>query len=125
MLRKLNILTVDDELPIIYSLRFALGSPERVVASASDGEEALTRIRTHEPPFDVVITDNNMPRVNGLLLVRRLRDLSFGGKIVVLSANLSDEMRAAYEALHVDRLVPKPFDVAKLREVVEELAATA
>lgn len=125
MARTLNILTVDDELPVIFSLRFALGSASTAVASAADGEEALAQIQTHQPPFDVVITDNNMPRVNGLELVKGLRERSFAGKIVVLSAHLSHELRAAYEALRVDHMLPKPFNVSQLRQVIDELAAAA
>ena len=123
--RKLNILTVDDELPVTWSIRFALSSPTRALSGAGNGEEALARIGAQEPPFDLVITDNNMPQVNGLELVRRLRALRFGGKIMVVSAHLSDEVQQAYTALNVDKLLPKPFNVQELRDAVEDLVQAA
>ena len=121
MERALNILTVDDELPVALSMRFALGGPARTLASAGDGAEALAQIEAQKPPFDLVITDNNMPRVNGLELVRQLREQEFGGKIIVVSAHLSDEVTRAYEEMKVDRLLPKPFDLSELRNAVAEV----
>ena len=123
--RTLNILTVDDELPITWSIRFALSSPGRTFASAGNGEEALARVAPDTLPFDVIITDHNMPRVNGLELVRRLRERSFAGKIIVISAHLSCEVRQAYEALWVDRVLAKPFDTNELRAAVDEIVLAA
>lgn len=68
--------------------------------------------------FDLLITDHSMPRINGIELVKRLRETAFPGKIVVLSAHLSAENRAAYLALGVDIMIPKPFDVHELRAVI-------
>ena len=123
--RKFNILTVDDELPIAWSIRFALGGPARALASAHNGEEALARIQEQKPPFDLVITDNNMPLIDGLELVRRLRGQSFAGKIIVVSAHLSDEMQRAYRELNVDGMLSKPFNVNELRTAVDQLLAAA
>jgi two-component system chemotaxis response regulator CheY len=121
--RILNILTVDDEAPVTCSIQYALGGPAWLLAAAGDGEDALAQIQAHEPPFDLVITDNNMPRLSGLELVRRLREISFGGKIIVLSAHLSAEVQGAYRALNVDRMIPKPFNVRELRSVVQEVSS--
>ncbi len=60
--------------------------------------------------------------MTGIELVRRLRDTSFRGKILVLSAHLSAENRAAYEALGVDGMIPKPFDLHQLRAVIGQIA---
>jgi len=60
--------------------------------------------------------------MTGLELVRRLRDAAFSGKILVLSAHLSAENRAAYDALGVDGMIPKPFDLHQLRTVIRQIA---
>jgi two-component system, chemotaxis family, chemotaxis protein CheY len=122
---RLNILAVDDEPSVASSLKFVLAGAERQLTTAGDGDEALERVAANHPPFDVVITDNNMPRMSGLELVRRLREENFAGKIVVLSAHLSDENRRAYEALHVDEMIPKPFDIGHLRETIDRLSQAA
>jgi two-component system OmpR family response regulator len=72
-------------------------------------------------PFDVVITDHRMPRMTGLELVRRLRTKNFAGKILVLSAHLTDQEIAAYEKLNVDMMMTKPFDFDELQDAMAVL----
>jgi CheY-like chemotaxis protein len=88
-----------------------------------DGEAALEYLATDATPFDVIITDNNMPGVSGIELVRALRERHFPGKIMVLSAHLSPEVRAAYEEMEVDAMIDKPFSVTTLRQTIDSLAA--
>jgi DNA-binding response OmpR family regulator len=76
---------------------------------------ALMKIGAAAEPFDVIITDHNMRRVSGLDLVRRLRMQEFAGKIIVLSAHLTDENIRAYEDLKVDMFLAKPFDIEELQ----------
>jgi len=121
----LNILTVDDEAPVNYSIRTALGGAGRALIAAKDGEDALAQIQTKEPPFDLIIIDHNMPRVNGLQLMRRLREIKFAGKIIVLSAHLSHDVRRGYEAMNVDVMLSKPFDLRELRDAVEQVVRAA
>ena len=119
----LKILAVDDEPSIAQSMRFIFSRPLYELASALDGETALARMADDPQPFDVVITDSNMPGVSGVELVRMLRERHFSGKIVVLSAHLSTDVRAAYEAMEVDALIEKPFSVKALRAKLDQLAA--
>ena len=119
--RELSILTVDDEASVNHSVRFALGGPGRIFASAAHGEDALEQIQEKEPPFDLIVIDHKMPPVNGVELVRRLRAISFGGKIIVLSAHLDHEARRTYEEMNVDVMLSKPFDVRELRDAVEQV----
>src|SRR5438309_7473196 len=111
----LRILTVEDEPAVTQLLALVLGGPAAKVTSAADGWEALIKIGAAAEPFDVVITDHRMPRVSGLELVRRLRERKFPGKILVLSAHLTEENIRAYEELKVDMMISKPFDVEELR----------
>jgi CheY-like chemotaxis protein len=119
----LKILAVDDEPSIAQSLRFIFERPLYELASAQDGAAALDRVLTDPNAFDVVITDNNMPGVSGIQLVRQLRARNFAGKILVLSAHLSPEVRAAYEAMAVDAMIDKPFSIKALRQTLERVAA--
>ena len=115
MKNRLRILTVEDEPAVTQLLALILGGPAAKVTSASDGWMALMKIGAAAEPFDVIITDHNIPRVNGLELVRRLRVREFPGKIIVLSAHLTDENIRAYEELKVDMFLAKPFDVEELQ----------
>ena len=118
----LNILLAEDERSVAFSISFALKCDGHKVEIENEGEQALARLRLDPRAFDLLITDNNMPRMSGLELVRRLRDASFNGKVLVLSAHLSAENRAAYEALGVDGMIPKPFDLHQLRAVIRHMA---
>ncbi len=119
----LKILAVDDEPSIAQSMRFIFSRPLYELSSALDGETALARMADDPQPFDVVITDSNMPGVSGVELVRMLRERHFPGKIVVLSAHLSTDVRAAYQEMEVDALIEKPFSVKALRAKLDQLAA--
>jgi CheY-like chemotaxis protein len=119
----LKILAVDDEPSIAQSMRFIFERPLYDLASAEDGEAALARLMTDPNAFDVVITDNNMPGVSGIQFVRQLRERNFAGKIMVLSAHLSTEVRAAYEAMAVDAMIDKPFSIKALRQTLDRVAA--
>jgi two-component system chemotaxis response regulator CheY len=121
----LNILIVDDEPSVTKSLVFVLSGPKRTLTSAADGEEALAKMDATACRFDVVLTDNNMPRISGIEFVRALRARNFGGKILVLSAHLSEENTHAYQELSVDTLMPKPFDIGELRRAIDALAKAA
>ena len=115
MRNRLRILTVEDEPAVTQLLALLLGGPAAKVTSASDGWMALMKIGAASEPFDVIITDHGMRRVTGLELVRHLRVREFAGKIIVLSAHLTEENIRAYEELKVDMMLAKPFDVEELQ----------
>ncbi len=122
MARALNILVADDQLSVRHSLSFLLRFSGHSVELAVDGQEALAKVMEQPERFDLLITDNNMPRLSGLELVARLRSLAFRGKIMVLSAHLRDTQEA-YRALAVDMMLQKPFDIHELRRAVETLGS--
>jgi len=117
----LHILVVEDEKALAHMIAMVLGGPASKVATARSGWEALIRIGVSTRPFDVVITDHRMPRMTGLQLVGRLRAQNFGGKILVLSGHLSDEVIRAYEELNVDMMMTKPFDFDELQQAMAVL----
>lgn len=120
MTQKLNILVVDDEASVSASILWALKPFGHKTKVVSEGEQALAYLAS-DPTIDLVITDHSMPKMSGLELVRRLRETRHHAKILVLSAHLSQQNRAAYGSLGVDGMVPKPFNVDAFRQVITEL----
>jgi len=118
----LNILIAEDEQSVAFSLFFALKPDGHRIEMVSGGEEALAKLIAEPDAFDLLITDNNMPRMTGVELVRRLRETAFRGNVLIVSAHLSPENRAAYDALGVDGMIPKPFDLHQLRDVISRIA---
>ena len=117
----MQILVVEDEKAVAHMIAMVLGGPAAKAVRARNGWEALIKIGATARPFDVVITDHRMPRMTGLELVRQLRAQSFGGKMLVLSAHLSDEDIRAYEELNVDMMMSKPFDFDELQQAMAVL----
>lgn len=114
----MQILVAEDEKAVAHMIALVVGGPASKVVTARDGWEALIKIGATVRPFDLVITDHRMPRMTGLQLVRQLRAQTFRGKILVLSACLSDEDIRAYEALNVDMMMSKPFDFDELQQAM-------
>src|SRR5947199_8514093 len=98
---RLRILTVEDEPAVTHMLALILGGPGAKITNACNGWMALMKIGAAAKPFDVIITDHRMPRMNGLDLVRRLRVRQVTGKIIVLSASRSMQNIQAYEGFEV------------------------
>ena len=117
----MQILVVEDEKAVAHMIAMVLGGPAAKAVRARNGWEALIKIGATARPFDVVITDHRMPRMTGLELVRQLRAQRFGGKILVLSAHLSDDDIRAYEELSVDMMMSKPFDFDELQQAMAVL----
>lgn len=118
-----KILAVEDETAVAQLLALVLGGPSCQVTTACNGARALEKIAASSKPFDVIITDHQMPEMTGLQLVRELRAEHFGGKIAVLSAHLNEQNMHAYRDLRVDLMLSKPFDVGELRHAIDVLAS--
>jgi CheY-like chemotaxis protein len=81
------------------------------VIIASHGLDALIQYKTHRGNFGAIVTDHKMPRMNGLDLVRSLREIAFKGRIVVMSGNFKPEDLQAYGAHAVSGFFHKPFEM--------------
>jgi len=116
-----KILFVDDEEQIRRLLTSFLGRRGYAVTTAVDGQDALNILETETP--DMVITDVNMPNIDGVELTRRLRaDPRHANlPIIMLSAKVqTDEILAGY-AEGADEYVPKPVEMRVLAAKVESL----
>jgi pilus assembly protein CpaE len=116
-----RILFVDDEEQIRKLLSTWLARHGYEVSVANDGWEALKAIRAKAP--DLVITDVNMPNMNGLELTRRLRSDHRTARIpvIMLSARKqADDVLSGY-AEGADEYVPKPVEMAVLEAKIEVL----
>jgi two-component system response regulator AtoC len=112
-----RILVADDEHELRAFLADALTSAGHEVIEAADGEEAYRRLAAG--PFDLLLTDLQMPRLDGMELVRRVRRDSPGLAIIVLTAHGS--VAGAVEAMKLGAFdfLEKPIESpAALRRIV-------
>ncbi len=122
MTDSLRILTVDDSVSMRALLKHALASNGFNVVQAEDGQEALDWLAIND--IDVIITDINMPRLDGFGLIEALR----GGErhrdrpILVLSTESSEDKKARARAAGATGWIAKPFDAEKLVAAVRRIA---
>jgi two-component system chemotaxis response regulator CheY len=116
-----TILTVDDSLSIRQMVTFTLKSAGYEVLDAIDGVDGLEKAKANQ--VDLVLTDQNMPRMDGLTLVRNLRALPKHGAtpILILTTESTDEMKAKGRAAGATGWLVKPFDPQKLITVVRKV----
>ncbi len=115
-----HILVVDDSSSMREMVTYTLRSAGHSVVSAPDGAEALKIAEDDSQHFDLVITDINMPVMDGLTLIKELRGLqSYTYRpILVLSTESSAETKSAGKSAGATGWIVKPFDPDQLLGVV-------
>ena len=111
-----RILLVDDEQPIQTLLSFPLQRDGYEVVMAADGQEALTRFA--EQPFDLVVLDLMLPKVDGLEVCRRMRARS-AVPIIMLTAKSEEIDKVLGLELGADDYITKPFSMREFRSRVK------
>ena len=117
------VLIVEDSENSAATLEMAfLGIPGVVVMQAASGVEAL-RILNAAVPVRAVVTDLNMPWMDGFELIRRIRgdERLRSTPIIVVSADADPDTPRRVAALGADAYFPKPFSPAQVRRALEQL----
>ncbi|QWT46294.1 response regulator [Azospira inquinata] len=116
-----TILAVDDSTSIRQMVSFTLKSAGYEVVEAADGQDALDKAKSQD--FQLVLTDQNMPRMDGLSLIRSLRTLPAyrSVPILMLTTEAGDTMKSQGRAAGATGWLVKPFDPQKLIEVVRKV----
>jgi two-component system chemotaxis response regulator CheY len=116
-----TILAVDDSASIRQMVAFTLKGAGYGVVEAVDGEDALAKAKTND--VNMVLTDQNMPKMDGLTLIKNLRGISkySATPILMLTTESGDAMKAQGKAAGATGWLVKPFDPPKLLEVVKKV----
>lgn len=119
----LRILAIDDSRTMRNLLQATLCPAGFEVDTAEDGEDGLKRFDASDP--DVVITDINMPRLDGFGFIEaaRARKRDRVVPILVLSTESGEQMKARARASGASGWIVKPFDEEKLLWAIERVAA--
>jgi two-component system chemotaxis response regulator CheY len=115
------ILAVDDSPSMRKMVSFTLTGAGYQVVEAVDGQDAYEKAQSQS--FDLVLTDQNMPRLDGLGLTRKLRDHPQfkTTPILMLTTESSDLMKQAGRAAGATGWLVKPFDPARLLDVIKKV----
>jgi CheY-like chemotaxis protein len=116
-----NVLIVDDDETARLLERTVLEGAGHRVFFAVDGEVALKVYKSN--PIDVVLTDLKMPRLNGLRLIKEIRELDAQAVVVAISGASADQLEMAKDLGAVSTLY-KPIDAKALLAAIESAATT-
>jgi len=112
-----RILIVDDNKELREILQEYLKGEGHAAEGAANGREALER--HHEEPFDLIITDLNMPEISGMELIKSIRKENQDTEFVIITGYAS--MDSAVEAVRIGAFdyIVKPFRMEELQVVVK------
>jgi len=115
-MKERTALVVDDDTHIQLVLRRVLEELRFEVETASQGKEALKKIRRH--PYHMVLLDLNLPVMNGLEVLRRLQQEQIPTRVVVITAYGTIERSVEAMQLGAADFVRKPFEPEDIRKVI-------
>ncbi len=120
ILKYLNILYVEDEKGIRETLKDVFEDDFNSFEVAKDGKDGLEKFKNKS--FDIVITDIEMPFMNGMELTKSIKDISPSTPVILLTAY--SEKKRLFEAIDVgvNKYLVKPFTPEKLLDTICEIA---
>ncbi|MCQ2003293.1 response regulator [Rhizobium sp. NRK18] len=116
-----NILTVDDSASIRLTTRIALTGAGYTVTEAVDGADGLDKMKAGS--FDLIVTDLNMPNMDGLTMIRSLRQLPayMGTPVVFLTTESDGELKQQAKSAGATGWLTKPFEPDTLVKIVRKV----
>lgn len=118
---KKKMLTVDDSPSVRKLVEFTLKAKGFEVASAGDGQEALELMAKEQ--FDGIILDINMPRMNGLEFLKKIRadDANLSIPVIMLTTEGQDDDKDTAVSLGATAYIVKPFKPTQLLSMLEKI----
>jgi len=123
--RPAHILYVDDDEVVALTAEALLRAAGHRVQHVASGEAALQALRRADPPFDVVITDFNMPGLSGLAVAQAVQQAAPGLPVIVTSGLVTDELQQRARELGVKEVLPKEEMLESLAGAVQRALAPA
>jgi len=116
-----NILTVDDSASIRLTTRIALTGAGYSVTEAVDGADGLNKLKTGN--FDLIVTDLNMPNMDGLTMIRGLRQLPayMGTPVIFLTTESDGDLKQQAKAAGATGWLTKPFEPDTLVKIARKV----
>ncbi len=116
-----RILTVDDSASIRLTTRVALSNAGYAITEAVDGMDGLSKLRGSQ--FDLIVTDLNMPNMDGLTMIRELRKIPscMGVPVIFLTTESDNELKQQAKSAGATGWLTKPFDPESLVKIVKKV----
>jgi len=119
MVHNVNILIVDDEDMLRNLLKAELEQYQYMVDVAESGEIAIEKL--HDKRFGLIILDIRMPGMDGLEVLKKIREQDLADKVIMLTG--VDELKIARDSLQLgaDDFLTKPYDIKTLLACIKRV----
>lgn len=116
-----HILTVDDSASIRMTTKIALSNAGYTVTEAVDGADGIAKLSAGA--FDLIVTDLNMPNMDGLTMIRELRRMPAhtGVPVIFLTTESDGEIKSQAKAAGATGWLTKPFDPESLVKIARKV----
>jgi len=119
-MKKASILFVDDEKMLVKSGKKILETMGYRITPSTSSIEALARFQEFPQDFDIIITDFNMPHMNGDELAKKINRIRSNIPII-LATGCSDFSLETVRIWGIDELILKPYKLEEMRRLIEKL----
>ncbi len=119
-LQSIKILFVEDEVDLVAIISDTLTKLKANFETACNGQIALDKFKEIND-FDLIVTDINMPVMNGLEFIKNVREINSDIPVIIMSAHTEPEYIKSAEELGVDQYLLKPFDFIKFINIIYTL----
>ncbi|OCL82989.1 EAL domain-containing response regulator [Arcobacter porcinus] len=119
-LKNITVLYAEDEKELRDVTAGFLESFTKVQYIASDGEEAFNLFLEHQDSIDLIITDINMPHLNGMDMIKKIKEINRKIPIIITTAFSNKEYLLEAINIGVDKYVLKPVDISKLLQAMNQ-----
>ena len=114
-----HILVIDDEQLVTESPRRLLKKQGYNVTIAESGRDAIEKVKIKESGFDLIIADIRMPQMDGIEIIRKIREISSRPvPEILITGYASDDSQRQAQELEISDYIYKPFDIREFMEVV-------
>ncbi len=115
-MNKLTLLCVEDDIEALEDITYLLKRYFYKVYAATNGEEALNIYNKYHP--DIILLDINIPKLNGLEVASKIRELDEDTSIIFLTAHSERKKLLQAIDLHVSSYIIKPFKIQELKDTI-------
>jgi diguanylate cyclase (GGDEF)-like protein/PAS domain S-box-containing protein len=116
---KISMLYVEDDLFIKSRLSKFLATKSDNLLEATNGKDGLEVFKKHLP--DIVITDIDMPMMNGIDMIKEMRKISQKTKIIILTAYTKKEYLLKATELNIFRFILKPIELSTIKKSIDNI----
>ncbi len=124
--KNLTILFIEDYIPLQKKIASVLSDYFENVEIASDGKEGIEKYKKiyekNGKFYDIVITDYEMPKINGIELIKTVKKLNDKQIFIVISAHQNSEYLIEYINLGIEYFIPKPIGPDNLLNILDKVS---